>query len=363
MNFFVTGVTGNVGSCILRRLLEDSASRAWVLVRARDDEDARRRLGDLFRLWRLSDTEMSDGLRRVIPVRGDMGLPRFGLDEKTWDELVQHCDYLVHAAGVVRMNLPLEEARRHAVGSARNMMELAEAVAKAGREVSLAFISTVGVLGKLGEPLLEEWVTQPREFHNTYEQAKAEAEDLLRGWHREKNIHLTVHRPSRVVGASDGEILRHQIFYYICEFLSGRHTLGLQPALQGAKLDTVLVDYVADAVCWAVTHPESDGHIFNLCSGPDGEVGDPGTGGAAAKDPVPAAVSFFVTITLVWCIRTSPCEEAVGYVAGIDRLPRVPAGLRRAADQGVSRDQGERGGFPRRGLPAWDRPTVSRLIT
>ncbi|MCB1923456.1 MAG: SDR family oxidoreductase [Gammaproteobacteria bacterium] len=272
MNFFVTGVTGNVGSAILHRLLATTDAQVWVLIRAADAEKLRARLDDVFRLWGPQALDNTAWRGRVHAVAGDMGLPNFGMSDADWQAVVAACSYIVHAAGVVRMNLPLDEARQHAVGSARNVIALAEGVTAQGRDASVAFVSTVGVAGNMVGSLTDSWVTEPRTFHNTYEQAKAEAEDLLRTWQRPATVHLTVHRPSMVVGASDGDILRHQIFFYLCEFLSGRHTKGLQPALAGACLDTVPVDYVADAVAWAVQSRAVDGRIFNLCSGSDMEV-------------------------------------------------------------------------------------------
>lgn len=273
MNFFVTGVTGNVGSSIVRRLLRDVDARIWVLVRASSNDELRRRLQKLFCLWGYEGGELPDVAARVFPLRGDMGLPQFGMTDNDWNTVRSNCDHLIHAAGVVRMNLPIDEARTHAVGSAKNLIALADSISSAGKTVNLAFVSTVGVAGKQSEPLRDDWVTGNRSFHNTYEQSKAEAEELFRMWDRGPNIRLTIHRPSMVVGASDGEVLRHQIFYYLCEFLSGRHTKGMQPALHDARLDTVPVDYVADAVCWAVQNPESDGKVLNLCSGSEHEVG------------------------------------------------------------------------------------------
>ena len=38
------------------------------------------------------------------------GLPRLGLDEDTYRALAENCTHIVHAAGLVRMNLPLEGA-------------------------------------------------------------------------------------------------------------------------------------------------------------------------------------------------------------------------------------------------------------
>ena len=272
MSFFITGATGNVGSAVVYRLLRTTEAAIWILVRASSDGELLERVDRLYRLWGIEPSQVLTISARLHAVRGDMRRPHFGMNERDWDAVVTQCDHVIHAAGVVRMNLPLEEARSHAVGSTDNVIALAEAIAARGSAVDVAFVSTVGVAGKQREPLVEEWVQAPREFHNTYERSKAEAEERLRSWDRGPGIRLTVHRPSMVVGASDGNFLHHQVFYYICEFLSGRYTLGLQPRLDQARLDTVPVDYVAKAVIYAVQQPESDGRIFNLCSGPGDEV-------------------------------------------------------------------------------------------
>lgn len=270
MNVFLTGITGNIGSAVARRLLDDEATHIWPLIRADSDQRLQQRLTDMLDVWQLSPTAQQDVVSRIHPVRGDMGSVRFGLSAKDWSNIVGQCDALIHAAGVVRMNLPITEARRIAVGSAKNVIMLADEIASA-RRVHVAFVSTVGVAGRQSEPLTDDWITQPRDFHNSYEQAKAEAEDMLRHWRPGDHIQLNIHRPSMVVGGSDGEWLRHQVFYYLCEFLSGRHTKGLQPDLAGMRLDTVPIDYVADAVVWA-TRKHSNRPFFNLCSGPDLEV-------------------------------------------------------------------------------------------
>ncbi len=272
MNYFVTGVTGNIGNEVVRRLLREENSYIWALMRADTEEELVQRKQRLFALWELSSAEVETYSQRFHAIRGDMILPRFGMSHKDWEGVVNSCEHVVHAAGVVKMNLPIEEARKYSVGSARNVIDLCDYVASNGGKVNLAFVSTVGVAGRASEPLSDGWVRKPRRFHNTYEQSKAEAEELLRRWDRESAVRLTVHRPSMAVGSSDGRLLHHQIFYYLCEFLSGRYTFGLQPRLRGVRLDTVPVEYVADAIVWAVKSTEPDIKIFNLCSGSGNEV-------------------------------------------------------------------------------------------
>jgi nucleoside-diphosphate-sugar epimerase len=85
-----------------------------------------------------------------------------------------------------------------AVGAAHHVVELARACSRLEK---VEFVSTVGVGGHRAV-VPETWLTEPRAFHNTYEQAKAEAEaeESIRG-EVERGLPLTVHRPSMVVGA------------------------------------------------------------------------------------------------------------------------------------------------------------------
>jgi nucleoside-diphosphate-sugar epimerase len=163
------------------------------------------------------------------------------------------------------MNLPIDAARRSAVDSAKVVVEFARACPRLQKA---ELVSTVGVGGRM--PLVpEEWLTQARAFHNTYEQAKAEAEDFLREQIEKGALPATIHRPSMVVGDSrTGKIIHYQIFYHLCEFLSGRQTRGLLPELTGTRLDTIPVDVVARALQWSSTRSETVGRVLHLCSGP-----------------------------------------------------------------------------------------------
>ncbi len=127
----------------------------------------------------------------------------------------------------------------------------------------------MGVAGRLAGLVPEDWITKPRSFHNTYEQAKAEAEAFI-AKKIEEGLPITVHRPSMVVGDSkSGKIIHFQVFYHLCEFLSGRRTQGFVPRLQDVQLDTVPVDYVAAVIVRSSNFPEWAGEILHHCSGPD----------------------------------------------------------------------------------------------
>lgn len=267
-HYFLTGASGAVGSAIVPLLVADPETTVRLLLRADSAEHLARRFEALCQFWRLS---LSDPARaRLQPLRGDATRPDFGLDASTYQELAADTTHIIHCAASVRMNDPLEKARQSAVGSAQAILALARRLAASDTLEKVEFVSTVGVAGKRPGILPEQWIDEPRSFHNTYEQSKAEAEALVRAAIEHEALPITVHRPSMVIGDSrDGRIIHYQIFYYICEILSGRKTFGLYPDFGDVRLDVIPVDLVADAIVTASRKADTAGRILNLCSGPE----------------------------------------------------------------------------------------------
>jgi len=264
--YFLTGGTGVVGSRVLEHLLDSPANRVYMLVRAESDDAATQRVRHLLQ----STAGFGDDryLDRIVVVRGDASQPHFGMAERQYQQLVTDCRRIIHSAGLVRMNLPLEQARASAVGAAEQIVGLSRTLQESGRLEKVEFVSTVGVGGRMTD-VREEWIEQPRDFHNTYEQAKAEAETLVHAAVAE-GLPITVHRPSMVVGDSQtGRIESFQVFYHLCEFLSGLRSRGIFPSFGNVKLDTIPVDYVAAAIVWCSGERDTAGRILHLCSGPD----------------------------------------------------------------------------------------------
>jgi thioester reductase-like protein len=271
--YFVTGATGAIGSALIPLLLEDQNSQVWALMRADSCEHLAKRLEELITFWEMDHEQAQDARRRIIPLLGDTDQSKFALSEDIYAEIANQCTHIIHCAGVVRMNLPLEVARKHALGSVKNIGELALSCQASGLLQKIEYVSTVGVAGRMPGIVPETWIIQPREFHNTYEQAKAEAEDYLREQIEQHNLPVTVHRPSMVVGDSKtGKIIHYQIFYHICEFLAGRRTFGILPRLGHGELDTIPVDYLAGIIEWSSGRQDSIGKIFHLCSGPGNAI-------------------------------------------------------------------------------------------
>jgi thioester reductase-like protein len=257
-----------VGSAIVPLLLALPDTEVRLLIRAESDTVLGKRIQELLRYWGWEGD--ADKMGRIHGHRGDAALARFGLAMAEYEEIVAACTHIIHCAGTVRMNLELDAARHSAVDSVREILALARKVASAGHLKKVDIVSTVGVAGKRSGTLPEAWLEHMPAFHNTYEQAKAEAEVFVQQAVEKESLPITVHRPSMVIGDSrDGRVIHFQIFYFICEFLSGRKTAGLYPDFSEVQLDIIPSDTVATAIVAASRDLATTGKVFHLCSGPE----------------------------------------------------------------------------------------------
>lgn len=264
--YFITGATGVLGSAIIRELLLNTKSKLILLIRAENDDQVLQKMKSLFTFLEINLLEVKD---RVDFVRGDIELNNFGLDSKIFVELGRIVTHIIHSAASVRMNLPLDLARKSSVLATENILRLANLCLQNGTLQKVEVVSTVGVGGKWKGALPERWIHEDRIFHNTYEQSKAEAELLLEE-HLNHGLPITVHRPSMIVGHSiTGHVPHFQIFYHLIEFLSGRRTVGLLPNLSNRKIDLIPADYVSQVIIWSSCTQQTIGKILHLCSGPD----------------------------------------------------------------------------------------------
>ncbi len=265
----LTGATGMIGGALVPRLLADERTRLTLLVRAADDTALGVRAADMLAHWGLRPG--SEPLHRLHLLRGDIVQPRFGLDTDVFNQVARDTSHIIHCAASVKLNMTMEAALATAVTPTRTVIELARIGAGAGRLQKVDLVSTVGVWGRMPGRLPERPVPEVTSFHNTYEAAKAEAERVV--WAEGDNLPITVHRPSMVVGETgSGRALHFQVFYHLCEFLSGCRTFGVMPELGETRLDTIPVDWVADVIHWAHGQPGTAGQIFHLCTGPDAAV-------------------------------------------------------------------------------------------
>ena len=255
---FLTGATGFLGMEVLARLLEAGDREVLALVRAEDDAGAEKRLDDvLAKLW--DDPAPYHG--RATAVRGELTQPGLGLGDRR-DEVAERTHAVLHCAASISFDLPLAEARAINVDGTSRVLDFAlEAQGRGGLERFL-HVSTAYVSGRHEGAFRERQLDTGQTFRNTYEQTKADAEQIVA---MAKELGPAIARPSIVMGESDsGWTPAFNVLYWPLQAFS-RGLFKELPALPSGRVDIVPVDYVADALVCLLGRREAG--VFNLVAG------------------------------------------------------------------------------------------------
>lgn len=272
---FITGATGVVGSALIKELLNETSDIMYLLIRSQQNTSAIDRCLKVLRFIQGNNFDNSLAQKllqtRIVILDGDITKPQFGLKQDQYFELESNVEHIFHCAASVELHDQLEVAQRNSVFPTRLILDL-QARIRQQRPCIVEYVSTVGVLGKLNKPLTEIRLLEPRQFHNSYEQSKAEAEELIYKA-IDEGAPIVIHRPSMVVGDSlNGEIIHYQIFYFILRFITGQFTNGLIPNVKGLRLDTIPCDIVAKVLVASSLNKTSKGAILHCCSGPQNSI-------------------------------------------------------------------------------------------
>ncbi len=264
-DLLLTGATGFFGSRLLHELLRRTRARVLCLVRARDDQDARERLlGTL----EAQGTPLSrEDAARLVPLRGDLARPRWGLDEHEWERLTREVGRIYHCAAHVNMVLPYHALREANVGGTEQVLRLqAEGARKSLHHISTlsVFVSTNRNTGRLEET---DALEGPQRIFGGYAQSKWAAEALLRSARGEAGP-IAYYRLGLITG--DTRTGRASANDFLSLFFRGVASLGCLPrgAGEGLAVDITPVDYAAAAVAHLSLHaaPAEGSATFHLAN-------------------------------------------------------------------------------------------------
>ncbi|MEU3603729.1 thioester reductase domain-containing protein [Streptomyces sp. NPDC006798] len=254
----VTGVTGFLGAFLLRDLIRTTRATVHVLVRGRDEADARDRLRRNLDWYRITDVD--DARLRIVV--GDLAAPRLGLGEAAFDDLAHRVDAVYHAAAQVNWLYRYEELKAANVTGTTELLRLAAR----HRTVPLHYVSTVGVFApsdtgtarSAGEP------TGPGAALPTgYVQSKWVAERNI-ATARDRGLPVSVYRVDVVCGDQLNGACQTSDFVWLS--LKGLLQAGAVPEGLGGRLGLVPVDYVSGALLALSRRAEAANRTFHLAN-------------------------------------------------------------------------------------------------
>jgi amino acid adenylation domain-containing protein/thioester reductase-like protein len=255
-NLFVTGATGFVGCFLVDELLRRTDATLHCLVRGINAHESLSRLRARLRSFGL--VEAADSTR-IVPVPGDLSLPRFGLSEMGFDDLAECVDGILHAGALVNFIYPYEAMRQTNVEGTRQILILATR----RRLKQVHHFSTIGVFGGRGAGLYveDDSLADGVRARGGYSQSKWVAERLV-AQARERGVPASIYRLGQITGHSVSG--RGNDSSFLSRLISGCVDLGIAPDVNFTQ-DMTPVDYVAKAVVHLALHggPPSNFHLMS----------------------------------------------------------------------------------------------------
>ncbi|MBZ5502204.1 MAG: SDR family oxidoreductase [Acidobacteriia bacterium] len=268
MAILLTGCTGYIGAHVASNLLADHAEPLNLLVRARDDREARLRLWHAFQIH-MDFPRFQDYLHSRIRIfRGDLTGELFGLAPDEYRQLVRSTDSVIHCAA--SLNRKSEKSCLNV--NLRGTLEVIQLAMRARDEHGLrrfSHVSTVAVAGHRSDEVVEEdaSIDWNRSDYDPYARTKKFCEHMVR--QLLPDVSRTIFRPSIVLGDSRRPETNQFEMVRAFVFLAGLPALPFRPQ---DRIDIVPVDYVAGAIAMLHQKERPAHDIYHLSSGTGSET-------------------------------------------------------------------------------------------
>lgn len=267
MSIFLTGSTGYLGSYVANGLLREHDDRLTLLVRAKNEDEGRRRL---WKAWQMHmDFETFQSFQsRVDLVLGDLTDRQFGLDDSEFKALAKNIDSVLHVAA----SLNRKSAKVCFNVNLRGTLEVVKLARGAQDHHGLrrfSDVSTVAIAGHrshetLGEDEMLDW---DRSDYDPYARTKKFCEHMVHELLPE--VPITVFRPSTVLGDSrfpeTTQFDMVRAFVYLA-------SLPVVPLSADWRMDIVPANYVGEAIVTIHQKDKPRYGTYNLSSGRGSET-------------------------------------------------------------------------------------------
>lgn len=263
MAIFLSGSTGYIGAYLAAGLLGRHRDRLNLLVRAKNERDAKRRL------WRSLQPHMNfqpfyEFLNSRISIfLGDLTETRFGLSEAEYRRLVKSTDSVIHCAA--SLNRKSEKSCLNV--NLRGTLEVIKFASRTNDDHGLrriSHVSTVAVAGRRHNEIVreDESIDWNRSDYDPYARTKKFCEYMIR--ELLPDVPRTIFRPSIVLGDSHRAETTQFDMVRAFVFLAD---LPVLPFRRQDRLDIIPVDYAAEAIVALHQKERPEHDTYHLSSG------------------------------------------------------------------------------------------------
>ncbi|CEP11935.1 hypothetical protein [Parasitella parasitica] len=239
----LTGVTGSLGSFMLRDLLQDpTVEKVYCCVRGKNDQ-LQNRLYEAFETRSLDASLLSTDRVEVLPMR--FSEPFLGFTEERYYQLKEEITIVQHCAWLLNFNMPVDHFDKECIQPFYNLLKFAY---KEVNPMHVHFISSISASAAAGTEIIEEPL--PLDAHVAmpmgYAQSKFVVEILFNYLTAEKNFPCYIERLGQVCGDSVNGVWNVSEQYPLM-FIGGGSVMHEMPNLD-TVIDWITVDYAAASI-------------------------------------------------------------------------------------------------------------------
>ena len=263
MAIFLTGSTGYLGSYLVAGLFTDHSEQLNLLVRAKNEREARERLWQSLQLH-FEFPEFLEYLNsRVRIFRGDLTSERLGLSDEDYRALVDTSDSILHCAA----SLNRKSEKQCLNVNLRGSLEVIQLARRAQNQHGLrrySHVSTVAVAGKRQNEVVQEdaSIDWQRSDYDPYARTKKFSEHMVH--QLLPDVPHTIFRPAIVMGDSRRPETTQFDMVQAFDMLA---RMPILPLRADDRIDVVPANYVGAAIVKIHQMENPRYGIYHLSSG------------------------------------------------------------------------------------------------